>query len=467
LLHARTSLLIACTAACIAVSTTATAQRGVINLTATGVGHKDAKISPNGRIVAFITDDQGVPALGTIPTTKGNKESILVKSAKLITFHWRADSTGIYYQDDASINFITSFGGTPKQVTKVSGNNVRFLAVDPKGLFLMGTRADAARANAIFTVQTNGATLAKDVLSSKNDFFDHLVVDPSGTKFAYTSQPTSVQFSPVDVRLADADGKNDKSLSNGGLTGVLPNSLSWADNGTTLLFSGTHLGTPQIMRLTTTNSTPVILTDGPQVHLRSSVSPDLGWVVYAATTLHGHFVPGLMPVSGGGRILLEPEQNWIMSGAPTVDLGSLRVAFAAKPTGIPSVPEIQLIEFDREVVVKPRAELGKSVTFELPVALGERGTLFASTGLLHPDPKKGATLVKLPGIEYAVALDPRVLLLVLSGVGDGKAPLSVNATVPNDTALLGFTVYLQGLRVKSTNPDKGDLTRYVELQFFK
>ena len=54
-----------------------------------------------------------------------------------------------------------------------------------------------------------------------------------------------------------------------------------------------------------------------------------------------------------------------------------------------------------------------------------------------------------------------------SGVGSGQQPLRLTATIPNDPSLIGFTVYLQGVRIQSTNPDRGDFTRYVELQFFK
>ena len=56
---------------------------------------------------------------------------------------------------------------------------------------------------------------------------------------------------------------------------------------------------------------------------------------------------------------------------------------------------------------------------------------------------------------------------LISGVGSGQQPLRLTATIPNDTSLIGFTVYLQGVRVQGTNPDRGDFTRYVELQFFK
>ncbi len=443
-------------------------QRGVRALTT--VGASDVQISPNGNWVAFKTSSNGTSALGIISTVPNSKPSNLVVDKSLTNFIWAPDSAGLYYQIASTVNYIRSIGGTAKQITKISGVNPRIYAPDSKDSFLIGTRSDSAGGNAIFTVPTDSSAFAKDILSSAANFFAHVTLDPTDKKIAYTSQLTQFPHAPIGIRAVDIDGKNDASMSGGtmpraGVNVSLPRSLAWSDSGTTVLFVAvdTTKTTWEIMRVTTAGKPPVPMTLPKQHFQRLSVSRDMSLAVTMGLTFHGNIVPIVMPAKGGARIPLEPETNWVFAGPPSIDSGGLKVAFGGYKAGTTGQrPEVQLIELDREIVVEPRPELKAQLTFKLPLLFGERGTLFLSTGLLPADPKKQ---LQVPGFTYGVAIDLNILFNLVSGVGKGP-PLSFTATVPNDTALIGFTVYLQGVRVRSTNPDKGDFTRYAELQFF-
>ncbi|MCA8955798.1 MAG: hypothetical protein KDC87_06980, partial [Planctomycetes bacterium] len=426
--------------------------------------------------VAFKTDQAGVPALGIVHTTAPNSEAVLQSGVGLTRFVWAPDSSGLYYQDGSAVYYTRTQGGTPRLVGTLTGLAPILHDIDSAGTLLIGTRSPKVGDYSVFTFPTSGATAAVDIVQTTGYFLSSVAIDPSGKKIAYTSQASGFPHLPIDVRMVDVDGKNDVSLTGGPIPNTavsfsLPRDLVWADAGQTLLFTAIDPAsfTWQVARVTTASPLPQALTGGPGFHADTGVSKDRSTVVYRAITAHNYQVAGVCPAIGGGRVLLEPELDWNFTGKPSTDRTGFRVAFAGYLVG--SMPgtraEIQLIELDREIKVAPLPRLGASVTLELPVALNEQGTLFLSTGLLHPDPTKGPTLIPIPGLVYKVALNPAVLIPVLAGVGDGKGPLSLNATVPNDPALNGFTVYLQGLRVKSSSPLSGDLTRYVELQFFQ
>lgn len=453
-------------------------QRGVRTLTTTGRSHSIPKLSPNGNWVAFRTTNAGVAALGISHTDPGSKESILYTGILLTKFFWHPDSRGLFYMRGTVIEYIRTVGGVPLAVGTIGGNSPTMHGIDPTGKYLFGVSRDVNFTYQIWRLNTDGNTNPTTIHTVKFNFLDSLVMDSSGQKIAYTSQPAGAPFAPVDIRRIDADGKHDISMTQGPIPDILrllavsrPKDLTWVDQGKTLLFTAAdRQAAPwQVYRISEKDPDPLLMTDTNFFHTNPLVRGD--WVVYRATirhqsqTPHDHSIIGLMPTSGGGRVPLEPELDWVINGAPTMDDGNQKIAFAAYAKSAPpgSRPEIQLIYLDREVRTYPRATLGKTLNFELPVALNERGTLFLSTSILELDPKKQ---LSIPGLVYRVALHPAVILPLLSGIGSGTAPLKVSVTIPLDQSLIGLEVYLQGLRVKPGTPLKGDLTRFVKLRFF-
>ena len=166
-----------------------------------------------------------------------------------------------------------------------------------------------------------------------------------------------------------------------------------------------------------------------------------------------------MPASGGGRVLLEPDNDWVFQGDPSIDGAGQKVAFAASfldEKNNLTTAQVYLVELDREVVIAPRAAPGGKIDISLPVEKGEQGMLFLSVKLLP----KPFTVV---GFTYGVAIDTNLMVQLLNGVGDGSSPLKLsNVQIPNDANLKGIEVYVQGIRSK--NGSTGDFTRYVELQ---
>jgi hypothetical protein len=53
-----------------------------------------------------------------------------------------------------------------------------------------------------------------------------------------------------------------------------------------------------------------------------------------------------------------------------------------------------------------------------------------------------------------------VLVLLLSGLGNGSGPIRTTIGLPSDPGIAGVNLYLQGVRLLTS----AELTRYVELQ---
>ncbi|MHC4076861.1 MAG: hypothetical protein ACYST0_00315, partial [Planctomycetota bacterium] len=237
--------------------------------------------------------------------------------------------------------------------------------------------------------------------------------------------------------------------------------LAWADAGTTAIFTTvvtTTSTTWQIGRLTAASSNVELLTGGLRNHQRSVTGGNLAWIAFQSGTVGFRQVPAVIPSAGGGRVPLEPEQDWVFQGDPSIDAAGQKVAFAASVYvgGKLTTSQIYLVELDREVVVSPRAVPGGKIDIKLPVDKGEKGMLFVSLALL-PKP------VPIVGFTYGVAINTNAMVQMINGVGDGTTPLQIlNLPIPNDSNLKGIEVFLQGIRSKDGNT--GDLTRYVELE---
>ncbi len=434
-------------------------QREVKVLTKGNEAHFDARISPDGKTVAF----RGAQKIGVVGVD-GGTETTVAQGSNLGGFLWSPNSAGIYYLDGATVKFVSKSGGNA--LTIGGGKGAMFLwAVDTSDKTIYGSRADSNNDYYVFSLATSGSASPKDIVSIASGYWvDQVAVDPSGTKLAYLVSLQGVHR-PKDLRVANADGSNEKSWSGGEKLASTTRNLAWADAGTTATFTTlvTNFSlTWQIGRLTAASTNVEYLTSEPRHHQRSSVAANLSWIVFQAEVLDltgTRQVPAVIPGGGGGRVLLEPANSWVFQGDPSIDGAGQKVAFAASyydEKNNLTTAQVYLVQLDREVVIAPRAAPGTKINMSLPVDKGEQGMLFLSLNVqLQPFP--------IPGFTYGVALDTGVMVQLLSGVGDGSSPLQLqNVAIPNDINLKGVEVYVQGIR--SPNGRTGDLTRYVELQ---
>ncbi len=430
-------------------------RRGVTQLTSLQETHQLAKISPNGQTVAFAGPSKiGAVAFG------GGAEVTLVNGINLGDFVWSPTSAGLYFLDNAVLKFVPRFGGAPTSLTTLPGQQHRLWAVDAADRKIWGTRLDSTtQTYHIFTVPTNGGAQPTDIVSSVL-VMDEVKLDPQDQFILYRAFSPGIPFSPVEYFRADADGQNAVSITGGSVTN-LPELADWVDNGQSIVFTmisaasaRRHLG-----RIGPTGTQIRMLSEGSFQRRFSAVSPDRRWVVHHATYGDGSSAaPAVIPADGGGLVLLATDGLFYQfEGPPTADDGGTRIAFAARVFGSPEPAHVFAVELERELYITPRAEVGQSFTVTLPVTSSESGTAFLSIGI-SPLP------FSLFGFEHSLDLDPTLLLPILAGTTSTGSLTSVPIRLPNNPALIGASIYFQGLRVRSSV--SGDFTRYAEVRIF-
>lgn len=466
----------------LAMAASLPSQRGIRTLTPALSAVSDAQLSPDGSRVAFRYTEGNKVGVGVVGTGTNPKPSKLYASTRFANFFWSPSNNGLYFAEgrdssnSAELAFVDANNSSLRSIRKISGNEVRVLAMDAAGIWCYGTRR-SVNDYSIFRVRTDGTTAPQDVVAAKGIYYDNVVVDRSGSKLAYTEQGSGLPHAPIEVRVADVDGQNQVGVSGGALprSGAnlfQPRNLCWLDAGQTLVFSAIDqtIFRGGIFRLAVGgNGDPVALTGGAQNFRLSCVSGDGRWIVAAATSKFGHEAPMLIPTTGGGRVMLEHAKPQVIAGAPSIDFLSTKVAFCGYEQVPNGSPQVQLIELDRELRVLPRCEVGANMSFSVPPLMkGERGIIFAGVDLLDPDTLSPRPEIQLPGMLGKISLDPIVLLPLVAGVGDGSNnPLSLQVTVPAVSGLSGTTIYLQTMRVDTTSSStQGDFGRYVELYCF-
>ncbi len=428
----------------------ASAQRRVIQITTASEVHMNAKISPNGNLVAF----QG-PGKIAVVSYLGSAETPIASGSNLGSFLWSPRSTGVYYLDGSDLRFVAAGGGSPVTLTTLPGQQLRLWCVDAQDRTLFGTRYDqAASLYRIFSIGTNGANRTDIVFSVQG--LDDVRLDPSDTKILFRNHDFSTPFSPREYFSADRSGANQVSLTGGPINGN-PDYGDWVDAGQSIAFTLTSPVSffPHLARIGPASTAIAMLTEGTSLRRFSAVFPDRKWIAHQAAWAGG-IGPAILPPDGGGLVVLSAEDptTYAFGSPPSVDASGTRVVFAASVNG--QLAQIYRVELDRELRIFPRVQIGQGVTVELPIAANEVGAAFISAGLL-PQP------FRLLGFTYGLALDPTVLVTALSG-SSASGKLAVAFPVPNDVSMVDQTLYFQGIRVRT--PTTGDFTRFAEVRIF-
>lgn len=421
--------------------------RGVTQITSSGQVHQDAKLSPDGLFVAY----RGAGKIGSVGFS-GGVEATLATSSNLGDFFWAPNSSGLYFIENSDLKFVSRGGGNPQRLATLPGQGHRIWSVDAQDKKIWGTRFDPATSTYhIFSVSTSGGSVT-DLVGSPL-VLDQVKIDPSGSRILYR-ETLGIPFSPSEIWMADHDGQNEVSLT-GGQVAECPDLIDWVDNAQTAAFAvrSPFSGLPQLGRITTASTQIELLSEGLFQHRNLSVTRDKQWLLHQAQYAGGA-APAILPPDGGGLILLALDgKTYLFHGVPTSDAGGTRVVFAATELGGSTTPQIYTARLDRELRISPRAKLGQSFAVQMPIRSNEIGAVFISAGL--------APAVTLPGFAGALVLNS-VQTLVSGGSATGSLGGGIN--VPNEVALLGQSVFFQGLRVISLS--QGDFTRAAEVPIF-
>ena len=427
-----------------------TGQRSIAQITALPESHQDAKISPDGLLVAF----KGPSKIGVVAFV-GGTEGVLATGASLGDFLWSPTSSGIYFLDSGVLKFVGRAGGAVTTLASLPGQRHRLWCVDAVDQTLWATRWDPVTFNFhIFTVRTSGAS-PTDIVTSVLEL-DDVKLDPTQTSIVYRAFVGGTPFPAIEFFSNSAAGGSEVSLSGAPLNSN-PQLADWADNGQSIVFSliSPSYSAQQIGRIGPAGTQISMMTDGGAFRRNCAVTRDRQWIVCEAQGANG-ICPAIVPTDGGGLVPLgDGNTFYLFKGPPTADASGTKIAFAATVFGGGSLPQVFTARLDRDLRIHPRLEVGNSFQVDMPIAAAEIGAVLLGAGLL-PAP------FPLPGFAYGLSLDPTILVVVASG-SSASGNLSVSITVPNTGALVGQSLFFQGLRVAGL---AGEFTRAAETLIF-
>lgn len=435
-------------------------QRALVAITSSPEDHRDAILSPDGQFIAY----RGPSKLSVVPYAGGTEVPVEQANNNIGSFLWAPDSLGLYYLTGVDLKYVQRGGGNPRLVATLPEIGVSLWDVKQDGSSLFGTwvyvRNNGGQAiweTHIFTIASDGSA-PPQVLVTSILSIDGVQISPDATKIVYREY-SATPFTPRDYMVANIDGSSPVSLTGGTGLNLDAGMPVWRPDGSGVYVARIDRGIarPVIEQLLLTSTTPVRLTF-PNPARNLSLSHDGQWVVYEG------YWPALaswtvmaMPADGGGHIALDPSRPLVFTGTPQLGgFGGDRVVVSGTLAAAQNA-QVYRVELARELRVFPRAVTGGQVAVELPAAAGEIGTVFLAAAPGGP--------IAVPGLAGAFALDPAVLVTVLSGVGSGQGPISAQLPIPNVASLRRQPLYLQGLRLTSLAPT-GDFSRMVALPIF-
>jgi hypothetical protein len=411
--------------------------------------HRAAAISPDGTLVAFA----GSGRIGAVDIG-GAADRTLVSSATLGTFVWAADSTGVFFVDGTAVKFVGRNGGNPVTLSTPAGSAVWLWDVSPDNRVLYGTRYDPGPMMFhLFTLGTSGTSSAMDRLSSFDSISD-VRLDPSRAYLLFRSAP-NMPAAMVSYWRVDVDGRNPIDLF-GQPVGTFGASGRWLDAGDTIVFDGVIPGVGlQLLRLNRTRQLLEPMTSF-SAHQRANLAGDQSWLVLESVDGIGGNSPGLLPPDGGAVVQLSFGTAYQYTSSPTIDAQGRFVVFSASrmlPMGSENA-KIFKITLDRELRIHPRAEIGRAVSMELPVASNEWGLIMLSGGM-------STTPFTIPGIADEFWLDASFSILQLAPPTGGLVTFQL--PIPAIPQLRGIRLFTQGARVNptTTTGDFGRLTVFT------
>ena len=437
-------------AAGLTVTTGATAQqRPLLDLSTTSVACQDASISPDGQFVAY-------RAGGTLTVDRvgGGAAQVVVTSTNLGPFLWSPAGGTLYVLDGSQVVAASRSGAGATNLGVVPGQSVWLWDVDSTNGFLLGTRFDpSTQEYHVFRMATSGGQAPVDLLTSQDELSD-VDLDPTDSFLLYLQRGT-YPFAPYSLMRSAVDGTGATDML-GSPIGVVAQGPHWIDGGDRAVLVGpTAIGSLQLLRIDRISQTATPLT-WAFVHQRPTVSADGAWVVLAAVDGVGGTGPAMVPIEGGGEVLLHTAEAFGYAGSPNLDSRGTAVVFSARRASNPgeNARAFQL-DLDGELRVHPRAEIGGVVLFDLPCSSSELGAVLLGQRSLP---------VTLGGIAFDYDLGPAFAILGI-GAGRSSGPLTFPLPIPFAASLQGLVVDFQGLRY-SPGAQSGEWTRSGRLPIF-
>lgn len=405
-------------------------QRPITDLSGNSSACQNAKVSPDGQFVAYRTGNRLVTV-----RSAGSAEITLTSSTGLGSFLWSAAGTTVFAVDGNNVLGFARTGGGGVTLATIPGNSIALWAADPAGAFLIGTRYVAATSRYhVFRLATSGAQPHQDLFDSQDELGD-FAIDATGQFLVYLQRPVT-PFAAYSLMRAHVDGTNRSDML-GAPLGTVAQGPMWIDAGDrVVVVAVTAMGSLQLLRVDRRTQTADTLTWN-FVHQRPTVSPDGRWIVMESIDGVGGNGPALLPVEGGGEVLLHTGERYAYAGSARADGAGQHVVWSASRTRLGEPARVFRADLDGEMRVYPRAVVGTTLTFELPCASSEVGAILLG--------QRSAPFT-LNGIAWQYDLGANFAIIALAAGGGPQAPITVQLPLPNAPVLQGLAIDFQGLR---------------------
>lgn len=178
--------------------------RSAVRLTANG-RTKSAAVSPDGRFVAYITDEDGRQSirLKNIPTESDLEILTAAENSALGNLVFTPDGNQIYYSNLGAVYQISILGGTPKKLLTVGGNGFA-LAPDGKKFAFIRYSQGSPETTEIVVAETDGGGERVVATSRRPEIFLRSPAwSPDGEKIACAALNSDGTQKVVVARAAD------------------------------------------------------------------------------------------------------------------------------------------------------------------------------------------------------------------------------------------------------------------------
>ena len=226
--------------------------------------HRWPSLSPDGRMVAFVSDAGGNPQIWIKNVTSGDPVQITFGDVPVVRPRWSAGGDRIVYSGSGGgIWSVPSSGGEPRQIVK-DGRNADG---SPDGRQLVFERAGQ-----IFIAGADGVgasqlpRLPLRLLEHYGDSWP--TFSPDGKSVAVF---LGEQGRYGDYWMVPTDGSEPRRVTSDLQEGGAP---AWTPDGKSLVVSSTRSGSVNLWRVPIAGGPPEALTTGPGEDLDPAVSPD-------------------------------------------------------------------------------------------------------------------------------------------------------------------------------------------------
>jgi Tol biopolymer transport system component len=232
----------------------------------------DPAVSPDGSLIAYVSDESGQPDLWVIDSRGGNALRLTDDAAVDRNPTWMPDGSAVLFESErsgrAAIWRVPRLGGAATMVLPHGGDP----AVSPDGKLI--AYADYKSAGMVRIAVAPIARPADGRFLTADDHstwpHGHPAFSPDGRTICYSDER--------DLWLVPVDGGAPHRLTSGGIMDVEP---AWSPDGRFVYFSSGRSGSLALWRVPAAGGDPTRITLGNGPERRPSISPDGSRLVYS------------------------------------------------------------------------------------------------------------------------------------------------------------------------------------------